>query len=254
MPGVQDRVALVTGAAQGIGAAAAARLALGGARVGVLDVQREAAQATVDAITGAGGAAIALQADVSQRDQVQAAVDQLVSEFGGVHILVNNAGVLRDNLLFKMSDDDWTTVMEVHLRGAFLCSQIAQKHMVDARYGRIICMSSTSALGNRGQSNYATAKAGLQGLTKTLAIELGQFGVTANAIAPGFIETAMTKATAERIGTTIEAMRDAAASATPVRRGGVPDDIANAVAFFAAEESGYVTGQVLYVDGGRGLL
>jgi 3-oxoacyl-[acyl-carrier protein] reductase len=254
MPGVQDRVALVTGAAQGIGAAAAARLALGGARVGVLDVQREAAQATVDAITGAGGAAIALQADVSQRDQVQAAVDQLASEFGGVHILVNNAGVLRDNLLFKMSDDDWTTVMEVHLRGAFLCSQIAQKHMVDARYGRIICMSSTSALGNRGQSNYATAKAGLQGLTKTLAIELGQFGVTANAIAPGFIETAMTKATAERIGTTIEAMRDAAASATPVRRGGVPDDIANAVAFFAAEESGYVTGQVLYVDGGRGLL
>jgi 3-oxoacyl-[acyl-carrier protein] reductase len=254
MPGVQDRVALVTGAAQGIGAAAAARLALGGARVGVLDVQREAAQATVDAITGAGGAAIALQADVSQRDQVQAAVDQLVSEFGGVHILVNNAGVLRDNLLFKMSDDDWTTVMEVHLRGAFLCSQIAQKHMVDARYGRIICMSSTSALGNRGQSNYATAKAGLQGLTKTLAIELGQFGVTANAIAPGFIETAMTKATAERIGTTIEAMRDAAASATPVRRGGVPDDIANAVAFFAAQESGYVTGQVLYVDGGRGLL
>jgi 3-oxoacyl-[acyl-carrier protein] reductase len=217
-------------------------------------VQREAAQATVDAITGAGGAAIALQADVSQRDQVQAAVDQLASEFGGVHILVNNAGVLRDNLLFKMSDDDWTTVMEVHLRGAFLCSQIAQKHMVDARYGRIICMSSTSALGNRGQSNYATAKAGLQGLTKTLAIELGQFGVTANAIAPGFIETAMTKATAERIGTTIEAMRDAAASATPVRRGGVPDDIANAVAFFAAEESGYVTGQVLYVDGGRGLL
>jgi 3-oxoacyl-[acyl-carrier protein] reductase len=171
-----------------------------------------------------------------------------------VHILVNNAGVLRDNLLFKMSDDDWTTVMEVHLRGAFLCSQIAQKHMVDARYGRIICMSSTSALGNRGQSNYATAKAGLQGLTKTLAIELGQFGVTANAIAPGFIETAMTKATAERIGTTIEAMRDAAASATPVRRGGVPDDIANAVAFFAAQESGYVTGQVLYVDGGRGLL
>ena len=254
MPGVQDRVALVTGGAQGIGAAAATRLARGGARVGVLDVQRDAAQATVDAITGAGGAAIALQADVSQRDQVQAAVDQLAGEFGGLHILVNNAGVLRDNLLFKMSDDDWTTVMEVHLRGAFLCSQIAQKHMVDARYGRIICMSSTSAQGNRGQSNYATAKAGLQGLTKTLAIELGQFGVTSNAIAPGFIETAMTKATADRIGTTIEAMRDAAAAATPVRRGGVPDDIANAVAFFAAEESGYVTGQVLYVDGGRGLL
>jgi 3-oxoacyl-[acyl-carrier protein] reductase len=153
-----------------------------------------------------------------------------------------------------MTDDDWTIVMEVHLRGAFLCSQLAQKHMVEARYGRIVSMSSTSALGNRGQANYSTAKAGLQGLTKTLAIELGPFGVTANAIAPGFVETAMTAATAERIGTTIEQMREATASMVPVRRGGVPADIANAVAFFAAEESGYVTGQVLYVDGGRGLL
>jgi 3-oxoacyl-[acyl-carrier protein] reductase len=254
MPGVQDRVALVTGAAQGIGAAVAARLAAGGARVGVLDLQQDAAQATADRITASGGTAIALAADVSQREHVQAAVDRLAGEFGGLHILINNAGVLRDNLLFKMADDDWTTVMEVHLRGAFLCSQIAQKHMVDARYGRIICMSSTSALGNRGQANYATAKAGLQGLTKTLAIELGPFGVTANAIAPGFIETAMTKATAERIGTTIEAMREATAAAVPVRRGGVPADIANTVAFFVGEEAGYITGQVIYVDGGRGLL
>jgi 3-oxoacyl-[acyl-carrier protein] reductase len=161
---------------------------------------------------------------------------------------------LRDNLLFKMTDDDWSLVMEVHLRGAFLASQIAQKHMVDAKYGRIISMSSTSALGNRGQANYSTAKAGLQGLTKTLAIELGPFGVTANAIAPGFIETAMTKATAERIGANIEQMRESVASTVPVRRGGVPADIANVAAFFAAEESGYVTGQVIYVDGGRGLI
>jgi 3-oxoacyl-[acyl-carrier protein] reductase len=153
-----------------------------------------------------------------------------------------------------MTDDDWTIVMEVHLRGAFLCSQIAQQHMVAAKYGRIVSMSSTSALGNRGQANYATAKAGLQGLTKTLAIELGPFGVTANAIAPGFIETAMTAATAERIGTTIEQMREATASIVPVRRGGVPADIANTVAFFAGEEAGYITGQVVYVDGGRGLL
>jgi 3-oxoacyl-[acyl-carrier protein] reductase len=254
MPGVQDRIALVTGAAQGIGAAIAKRLAADGAKVGVLDLQREAAQRVADEITAGGGAAVALGADVSKRDQVRAAVDTLVGEFGGLHILVNNAGVLRDNLLFKMSDDDWTVVMEVHLRGAFLCSQIAQKHMVEARYGRIICMSSTSALGNRGQSNYSTAKAGLQGLTKTLAIELGPFGVTANAIAPGFIETAMTKATAERIGTTIEQMRESVASAVPVRRGGVPEDIANAVAFFAGEEAGYVTGQVLYIDGGRELI
>lgn len=254
MPGVQDRVALVTGAAQGIGAAIAERLAADGARVAVLDLQADAAQATADRITAAGGTAIALGADVSDREQVQGAVDTLVSEFGGLHILVNNAGVLRDNLLFKMSDDDWATVMNVHLRGAFVCSQLAQKHMVEAKYGRIVSMSSTSALGNRGQANYATAKAGLQGLTKTLAIELGPFGITANAVAPGFIETAMTKATAERIGTTIEAMRENVAANVPVRRAGVPDDIANTVAFFAGEESGYVTGQVIYVDGGRGLL
>jgi 3-oxoacyl-[acyl-carrier protein] reductase len=254
MAGVQDRVALVTGAAQGIGAEVARRLASDGAKVGVLDLDVDAAQAVADEITSAGGVAVGLGADVSKRDQVQAAVDALVAEFDGLQILVNNAGVLRDNLLFKMTDDDWTIVMEVHLRGAFLCSQIAQQHMVAAKYGRIISMSSTSALGNRGQANYATAKAGLQGLTKTLAIELGPFGVTANAIAPGFIETAMTAATAERIGTTIEQMREATASIVPVRRGGVPADVANAVAFFAGEEAGYVTGQVVYVDGGRGLL
>ena len=251
MTGVQNRIALVTGGAQGIGAEAARRLAAGGAKVAVLDLNEDAANAVAKEI---GDSAIAVAADVSQRDQVQAAVDRVVAEFGGLHILVNNAGVLRDNLLFKMSDDDWTLVMEVHLRGAFLASQIAQKHMVAAKYGRIISMSSTSALGNRGQADYSTAKAGLQGLTKTLAIELGPFGITANSIAPGFIETAMTKATAERIGTTIEAMREANAQVAPVRRGGVPADIANAVAFFAAEESGYVTGQVIYVDGGRGLV
>jgi 3-oxoacyl-[acyl-carrier protein] reductase len=248
MPGVQDRVALVTGGAQGIGAEVARRLAAGGARVAVLDLDEPGARTVASEFDGLG-----VGADVSHRDQVQAAVDHVVAQFGGLHILVNNAGVLRDNLLFKMSDDDWTAVMDVHLRGAFLASQIAQRHMVEARYGRIVSMSSTSALGNRGQANYATAKAGLQGFTKTLAIELGPFGITANAVAPGFVETAMTRATAERIGTTIEALREANAQAAPVRRGGVPADIANAVAFFAAEESSYVTGQVLYVDGGRGL-
>lgn len=254
MPGVEGRVALVTGAAQGIGAAVARRLAADGAQVGVLDLQLPAAQQVVDEITAAGGTALALAADVSKREQVQAAVDQLVDQFGGLAILVNNAGVIRDNLLFKMSDDDWTTVLDVHLRGAFLTSQAAQKHMVEARYGRIISMSSTSALGNRGQANYASAKAGLQGFTKTLAIELGPFGITANAIAPGFIETAMTKATAERTGSTIDDMRKLAETTYPVRRGGLPADVANAVAFFAGEQAGYVTGQVLYVDGGRGLV
>jgi 3-oxoacyl-[acyl-carrier protein] reductase len=254
MAGVAGRVAVVTGGAQGIGAAVATRLAAGGAKVAVVDLNADAAAATAASIAQTGAEAIPVSADVSQRDQVEAAIAAVVAGFGGLHILVNNAGVLRDNLLFKMTDDDWTTVMNVHLRGAFLASQVAQRHMVEAHYGRIISMSSTSALGNRGQANYATAKAGLQGFTKTLAIELGPFGITANAIAPGFIETAMTKATAERIGTTIEAMRENVAATIPVRRGGVPEDVANVAAFFAAEESGYVTGQVVYVDGGRGLL
>jgi 3-oxoacyl-[acyl-carrier protein] reductase len=254
MAGVEDRVAVVTGGAQGIGAAVAARLAVGGAKVAVVDLNADGAAATASSIAETGTQTLGLSADVSQRDQVEAAIAAVVDRFGALHILVNNAGVVRDNLLFKMSDDDWTTVMDVHLRGAFLASQIAQRHMVEAHYGRIISMSSTSALGNRGQANYATAKAGLQGFTKTLAIELGPFGVTANAIAPGFIETAMTKATAERIGTTIEAMRENVAATIPVRRGGVPADVANVAAFLAAEESGYVTGQVVYVDGGRGLL
>lgn len=250
MPGVSNRVAVVTGGAQGIGAAVASRLAAGGARIAVLDLNKESAELTAKGIEQAGGKAIGLGADVTDRAQMQEAFGRVVEEFGSMDILINNAGVLRDNLLFKMSDDDWTTVMAVHLQGAFIASQLAQKHMVKNGYGRIISMSSSSALGNRGQANYSAAKAGLQGLTRTLAIELGPFGITANAIAPGFIETDMTKATAERMGITIEQMREAAAAAAPVRRGGVPADIAHAAAFFAAEEAGYVTGQVLYVTGG----
>lgn len=254
MAEVTGRVALVTGGAQGIGAAVARRLARGGARVGVLDLSPDAAEAVAKQIADEGGTALALEADVADRPAVEAAVGQLTAEYGGLHILVNNAGVIRDNLLFKMTDADWSTVMDVHLRGAFVVTQTAQKHMVAAKYGRIISMSSAAALGNRGQANYSAAKAGLQGFTKTVAIELGPFGITANAIAPGFIETAMTQASAERMGQTIEQWRESFAATVPVRRGGIPADIANAVAFLAAEESGYVTGQVLYVDGGLGLV
>ena len=189
-------------------------------------------------------------ADVSDPDQVAAAVARVASELGAPTVLVNNAGVLRDNLLFKMTENDWDTVMNVHLRGAFLMSRAAQGFMTEAKFGRIVNLSSTSALGNRGQANYATAKAGLQGFTKTLAIELGQFGITANAVAPGFIATDMTAATAARIGMGFEDFQKAAATSIPVRRVGTPDDVAHVISFLVSEGAGFVSGQVIYVAGG----
>jgi 3-oxoacyl-[acyl-carrier protein] reductase len=250
---MQGRTALITGAGQGIGEAIARRFASDGACVAVLDRNSGAAAAVTEAINASGGEAISVAADVTDRSEVTAAVEATVARFGGVQILVNNAGVTRDNLLFKMSDEDWTTVVDVHLRGAFLCTQVAQKYMVDAKFGRIINMSSISAQGNRGQVNYSTAKAGLQGMTRTLAIELGPFGITVNAIAPGFVETPMTAATADRLGVTMEDFKAGIAAAVPVRRVGGPNEIAHAAAFLAAEESWYVTGQVLQVDGGATL-
>ena len=245
-----QRVAIVTGAARGIGAAIARRLAADGMAVGVLDLKEADGSGTVEAIMSAGGRAIAVGAEVSQADQVAAGVEKVAAELGPPVVLVNNAGVIRDNLLFKMSDDDWDTVIGVHLRGAFLMSRATQKYMVERRFGRIINLSSSSALGNRGQVNYSTAKAGLQGLTKTLAIELGQFGVTANAIAPGFIVTDMTAATAARIGMDFEEFQKAAATQIPVRRVGQPEDIANVTSFLASEGAGFLSGQVIYVAGG----
>jgi 3-oxoacyl-[acyl-carrier protein] reductase len=218
--------------------------------VAVLDLKESDCAGTVEAITSAGGRALAVGADVSQADLVEAAVKKVAAELGPPAVLVNNAGVLRDNLLFKMTEDDWDTVLGVHLRGAFLMSRAAQKHMVDQRFGRIINLSSSSALGNRGQSNYSAAKAGLQGFTKTLAIELGQFGITANAIAPGFIATNMTAATAARLGMDFDDFQKAAASQIPVRRIGQPDDVAHTVSFLASEGAGFVSGQVIYVAGG----
>lgn len=250
MPTTEQRVAIVTGAARGIGAAAAARLAAEGRAVAVLDLDEAACEDTVEKITAAGGKAIAVGADVSDERQVEAAVARVSEELGAPVVLVNNAGVLRDNLLFKMSASDWDTVVNVHLRGAFLMARAVQKHMVDAGFGRIVNLSSSSALGNRGQANYSAAKAGLQGFTKTLAIELGRFGVTANAVAPGFVVTDMTAATAARVGVAFEEFQAAAAAQIPVQRVGRPDDIANAIAFFTSEAAGFVSGQVLYVAGG----
>jgi 3-oxoacyl-[acyl-carrier protein] reductase len=245
-----QRVAIVTGAARGIGAATAQRLAADGFAVAVLDLREDDARGTAQAIQSAGGRALAVGADVGDDEQVEVAVSRIATELGPPVVLVNNAGVTRDNLLFKMTDADWDMVMHVHLRGSFLMSRAAQKHMTEAKWGRIVNLSSTSALGNRGQANYATAKAGLQGFTKTLAIELGKFGVTVNAIAPGFIQTEMTKATAERIGRNWDEYVAERAAAIPVARAGTPEDIAHTVSFLVSEGAGFVSGQVIYVAGG----
>ena len=245
-----QRVAIVTGAARGIGAATARRLAADGMAVAVLDLDAAACTDTVDAITDAGGRAMAVGADVSKADQVEAAVGKVAAELGPPAVLINNAGIIRDNLLFKMTEDDWDMVLGVHLRGAFLMSRAAQKHMVEQRYGRIVNLSSSSALGNRGQVNYSAAKAGMQGFTKTLAIELGPFGVTANAVAPGFIATDMTAATAARIGMSFEDFQAAAATQIPVRRVGQVEDVAYVISFLCSEGAGFVSGQVVYVAGG----
>jgi len=245
------RVAVVTGSARGIGAATARRFADEGASVAVLDLDADAAAASADSL--GAERTLGLACDVADAASVEAAVTRVVEELGSVDILVNNAGVTRDNLLFKMSEADWDTVMSVHLRGAFLMSREVQKHMVAAKYGKIVSLSSVSALGNRGQANYSAAKMGLQGFTRTLAIELGPYGVNVNAVAPGFIVTDMTDDTARRVGVEPEEYRKAAAAQTPVRRVGQPADIAATAAFLCSDEASFITGQTVYVDGGAKL-
>jgi len=250
MTRLENRVAVVTGAARGIGAATAKRLAADGAKVAVFDIKEEFTRETVAAIQAAGGEAMGLGCDVSVADEVEKAFAEVAARFGTVDILVNNAGLLRDNLLFKMSEGDWDTVIDVHLKGSFLCCRAAQTYMVKQKYGKIVNTSSTSALGNRGQANYSAAKAGLQGLTKTLAIELGPFNINVNAVAPGFIATDMTKQTAERVGHDFEENKRMAAERIPLRRVGEPEDVANVAAFLVSDDASYVSGQVIYINGG----
>ncbi|GAA4707953.1 3-oxoacyl-ACP reductase FabG [Pseudonocardia yuanmonensis] len=245
------RIAIVTGAARGIGAAVAARLAADGHAVGAVDLDARNCTETVEKIRADGGTAMAVGADVSDEQAVTDAVAAVTAQLGPPTVLVNNAGILRDDLLFRMSVSDWDSVIGVHLRGAFLMSRAIQGFMVEARYGRIVNMSSISALGNRGQANYSAAKAGLQGFTRTLAMELGRFGITVNAIAPGFIVTDMTRATADRIGVDFAEFEASLVAGIPVGRAGVPEDVAAAAGFLTSAEAGFVSGQVLYVAGGE---
>jgi 3-oxoacyl-[acyl-carrier protein] reductase len=247
---MSERIAIVTGAARGIGAGTAVRLAADGMAVAVLDLNEADCAGTVKEIENAGGKALAIGADVSKTDQANAAVERVAAELGAPTVLVNNAGITRDAMLFKMSDEQWDSVIAVNLRGPFLMTRAVQKYMSEQKWGRIVNISSSSALGNRGQANYSAAKAGLQGFTKTLAKELGQFGITANSVAPGFIATDMTANMAASLKMSFDELVETYKKQIPVNRVGLPADVAAAVSFLAGEDSGFVSGQVLYVAGG----
>jgi len=241
----KDRVALITGGGRGIGAATAELFASEGAKLVVSDMDEAPAREVADPIKG-----LAIACDVTKREAVESMVERTVKELGRIDVLVTCAGIIRDNLLYKMTDDDWDSVIDTHLKGTFLCARAAQKHMVEQKSGKMVFLSSTSALGNRGQANYSAAKAGIQGLTATLAIELGPFNICVNAVAPGYIATPMTAATAARVGMSPEDHQRASAELTPLRRVGQPEEVAAVVAFLASDDASYVSGQTLYVNGG----
>lgn len=247
---LSGRIAVVTGAARGIGAAEAIRLAQDGANVAVLDLSADACRETVEAVEATGAEALAVACDVSSSKQVEAAFEEVANRFGRIDILVNNAGLLRDNLSFKMSEEDWDMVLDVHLKGSFLCSKAVQKYMVEQEYGKIVMTSSIVALGNRGQANYSAAKGALQSLARTLAIELGRFNVNVNAVAPGWVETEMTKEAAERAGMSMDEMKDRFAKNIPLKRFGRVEDISNVVSFLVSDEASYISGETIYVSGG----
>ena len=246
----EGRSALVTGGGRGIGAATAMRFAAEGARVVITDLDVEPAEAVAARVRSEGGTALAVAADVTERLAVEALVNRAVKDYGGLDILVTCAGILRDNLIHKMTDTDWDLVIDTHLKGTFLCAQAAQRVMVPARRGKMVFLSSNSALGNRGQVNYSAAKAGIQGIARTLAIELGPFNINVNAVAPGFIETRMTQAVAQRTGIDYEDLKKAAAERTPLRRIGQPEDIAGLITFLCSDDASFVTGQTVYATGG----
>ncbi|HZT44704.1 MAG TPA: SDR family oxidoreductase [Gaiellaceae bacterium] len=233
------KVALVTGGGRGIGKATLARFAAEGAQVAAVDLAFD------DDVPG-----LRLETDVTAREQVEAAVERTVAELGGLDFLVTSAGIIRDNLVHKLSDDDWDAVIATHLRGTFLATQAAQRQMVEQKSGKMVLISSASAQGNRGQLNYSAAKAGIQGMTKTLAIELGRFGINVNCVAPGFISTAMTRQTAERVGLDFEEFKELGAKQAPLGRVGEPEDVAGVIAFLCSEDAAYVSGQVIYIRGG----
>ncbi len=245
----ERRIAIVTGAARGIGAAIARRLAEDGHDVAAIDLDAECCEATLADVASAGRRGLAVAADVSDEASVMTAVDRIAAELGAPTVLVNNAGILRDRTIGRMTLDDWQSVIDVNLRSVFLMCRAVQSHMRTAKWGRIVNLSSIAALGALGEANYSAAKAGVQGLTRTLAIELGRFGITANAVAPGFVVTDMTRAVAERMGMAFDDMVAQQLQSIHVGRPGAPEDIAHAVAWFAEPRSSFVTGQVLYVAG-----
>ena len=244
--GLKDKVAIVTGSARGLGAATARRLAEEGAKVVITDILREQAEATAAALRADGLAAHCVIADITKADEVQRLVDATVATFGGVHVLVNNAGFPRDKYLVKMSEDDWDLVMTVMLKGAFLACRAVMPRLIEQGWGRIVNISSRAYLGNPTQANYSAAKAGLIGMAKALAIEEGRYGITVNCVAPGFMETEMVQALP-----TYEAIKEKAVQMQPIKRVGRPADIADAVAFLASERAGFISGEVLHVSGGR---